>query len=426
MQLAHFAAFYKASWRANDWIYGRLDGIDRAIRIALNPDRLQRLYGNRSVRSDGGGVAEPASRYVGRFIRGLAVDTAPIALQTELGTCWDAAAVARELAWLDAPSIAPPPELKVCAAALTRRLHLEVLLRELPELARRIGDDDAMGAHLSDAARKVRDRCTAPNGIVAPDPEQAIALLRDGLLGADMVRDEAGSDHFTRTVSRAAALTHAVASDKNSGLKALGVLLKVTEWPVRLFHWIADGLSRATGTAAAVQGAFIGIGAALVAAALSTDKMPSVFVVAGWALLAAGLAATLLRDWQLGLLAAVAATALIGIADRSYVAVALAALAFIWLVPRIGSWLGLLALLAVAAWWSAGQPREDSFAALPCVLGLTGANPCGAAEAVSKAELLLQVGALVLLIFVLVLAAQWARGTRRWWRWLLDRRRQRR
>jgi len=42
MQLAHFGAFYKRSWRANDWTFGCLDGIDRAVRIALNADALQR------------------------------------------------------------------------------------------------------------------------------------------------------------------------------------------------------------------------------------------------------------------------------------------------------------------------------------------------------------------------------------------------
>ena len=44
MQFHHFGAFYKASWRANDWMWGRLDGSFHAVRASLNPERLRQLY----------------------------------------------------------------------------------------------------------------------------------------------------------------------------------------------------------------------------------------------------------------------------------------------------------------------------------------------------------------------------------------------
>src|SRR4051794_393067 len=41
LQAGHFGAFYKSSWRANDWMWGRLDGADRLVRTLLDPKRLQ-------------------------------------------------------------------------------------------------------------------------------------------------------------------------------------------------------------------------------------------------------------------------------------------------------------------------------------------------------------------------------------------------
>jgi len=49
LQLGHFAVFYKASWRANDWMFGRLDGAWRLAQAVLSPARLYQIYhGNRS------------------------------------------------------------------------------------------------------------------------------------------------------------------------------------------------------------------------------------------------------------------------------------------------------------------------------------------------------------------------------------------
>jgi patatin-related protein len=40
LQLHHFGAFYKASWRANDWMWGRLDGAGWLTHILLDPRRI--------------------------------------------------------------------------------------------------------------------------------------------------------------------------------------------------------------------------------------------------------------------------------------------------------------------------------------------------------------------------------------------------
>jgi patatin-related protein len=48
IQLGHFGAFLKASWRANDVMWGRLDGICQIVQCLVTPDRLQQLSARRS------------------------------------------------------------------------------------------------------------------------------------------------------------------------------------------------------------------------------------------------------------------------------------------------------------------------------------------------------------------------------------------
>ncbi len=43
MQADYFGAFYKASWRANDWMWGRVDGAGWLIQCLLDPKRLRLL-----------------------------------------------------------------------------------------------------------------------------------------------------------------------------------------------------------------------------------------------------------------------------------------------------------------------------------------------------------------------------------------------
>jgi len=43
MQFHHFGAFYKRSWRANDWMWGRLDGAGWLVHVLLDPRRVRRI-----------------------------------------------------------------------------------------------------------------------------------------------------------------------------------------------------------------------------------------------------------------------------------------------------------------------------------------------------------------------------------------------
>jgi predicted acylesterase/phospholipase RssA len=46
IRLGHFAGFYRRSWRANDFMWGRLDGVARIVDFLVDPDWQQRLPGS--------------------------------------------------------------------------------------------------------------------------------------------------------------------------------------------------------------------------------------------------------------------------------------------------------------------------------------------------------------------------------------------
>lgn len=361
MQLAHFGAFYKRSWRANDWTFGCLDGIDRAVRIALNPDALQKRYGNRRVQVCGAAPLD-ASLYVEKYLFDLAVAGAGPAIEPYLRGLWEAQlpAIRAELAWLDLPATVPPPVLEHCAQALTRRLQMETLRRELPEIATSLLIERATGAPPSNEAGEPLLVRVAPKGVpAAPDPRTAAQLVKDNLLGSETLGMQIGTDHLTRTASQGLATAHTALSSKYGGLNALNVLFKVTEWPLRVLYWLANRLARDSRTAVALESMAWGVGAALVIAGGMSEKMPGPVLAFGWALLAGAACATLLRSrpWGYALIIALVGTLLIVKKATLLVALALAGALLLILTPW-GAPVATLLVIGVAAWWSAGGSPE--------------------------------------------------------------------
>ncbi|MEO6362606.1 MAG: patatin-like protein [Caldimonas sp.] len=376
MQMAHFGAFYKRSWRANDWTFGRLDGIDRAVRIALNPDALQRLYGQRRVKSDAEGTTLPASKYVADFVHGLAVTGAESDLRVFLEHHWNGEAITKELSWLDETASLPPPVLEHCASALTRRLQLEALRFELPEIATSLIAEREGGAEPSPAGLLLLARI-APDGRPAmPTPEAAVCLVGNDLIGGDTMAMQPGSDLFTRTASQGLATAHAALSSRHGGLDAIKALFRVTEWPVRILYWLSNRLSRGSRTAAALEGGALGLGLALVGAALLIPKVPSALIGFGWALLAGVLVATALRQFWLGMLmlALLLAGAVLFDSSAPLPMILAAGAVFLALWLPIGAVVAAVLVVIGAAWWSAGGSAE-AWTVLSQQIGLGGGQP---------------------------------------------------
>jgi hypothetical protein len=131
LQLSHFGAFYKRSWRANDWMWGRLDAVGSLLRIVMDPARLRRLAGRDP------GFAERFERGLRALALGGDADAGPAVLQE----AWDEGRFAWELTFLHDPTVPVPRSLDWCIGAVERRLQLEILQEELPRVAAAVRED---------------------------------------------------------------------------------------------------------------------------------------------------------------------------------------------------------------------------------------------------------------------------------------------
>jgi patatin-related protein len=139
IKLFWFGAFFKKSWRVNDWIWGRLDGATRMVQATLDPARLRQLGLSSEKTYD--------------QLRRLAVGGK---YEAELGTRFDADSgqILAELAFLDAPDLATTADhLMTTVLAVARRLHADILTEELPHLADAVRDDPQAADDESPGAR---------------------------------------------------------------------------------------------------------------------------------------------------------------------------------------------------------------------------------------------------------------------------------
>lgn len=437
MQLAHFGAFYRKSWRANDWMVGRLDGIDRLVRIALNPDRLHRLYG---------GSAGAVDTVLAR-LRRLAVDDAEPDARAKLDEAWNSAALREELAFLARADARVPETLPLASEALVRRLHLEVLRRELPDLARAVHDDILDGTSDRGPSAKLaqqielsagfgralqwlqarwRERTTA-GALSLPLPTwfaQRPAETRLGAadairlyaadeyrIGRERLTGEAGADALTRTASRTIVVAHAALAAKRSGLMQFAALLRPLRLPLRAFHLAADRLLRESRSSTAVTTAMLVCGVLFVlGAGLAPEDAPLTGVAAiGWSLLFGWTATALLRQ-RLTRLLAIVLIALLLLAALGLEKALLPIVAGVALFVLLGlsTWLGGAVLSLIVLWWSVGKPGWDDLAAA-CSFAWPLVE-CARAPASAAALLLVQLAVPLAIVIVLALLAKLVDG----------------
>ncbi|HEX3539192.1 MAG TPA: patatin-like protein [Acidimicrobiales bacterium] len=233
-QIHHFGAFYKASWRANDWMWGRLDGAGWLVHVLLDPRRIGALH------REGG---KDAFRARLAAIAGPVPDIAIGADHGSLGTPL-AAAIDQELAFLDDDLVPVPVSLPATSLWVARAVQELIAARELVEVASQMlrqpgrGDGswptdvlNAAGtaAHATAAAqaavaavadgrspraatKEVRAAASSQGHGAAAigDPTQVVALLRSNPVCRQTFGDELGSPLLTKTLAKAVAVVAAV------------------------------------------------------------------------------------------------------------------------------------------------------------------------------------------------------------------------
>lgn len=209
LQLDHFGAFYKRSWRANDWLWGRYDAAGWLVYLLLHPGRLRAVG---ELVADDGGPAGFLDRLLTK-LRDIAVGAGVLDWdqQTYLGELWarDLPAVRAELGYLagGAGGGSDPVSLPVTSCAVARGLQYAILLEELPKLRDDLGLDLADGAAGTTTAswRARFDRAWEPSNGTRRRADVPVTLFRDCPVARETFADEVGSDLFTNTVATAVA-----------------------------------------------------------------------------------------------------------------------------------------------------------------------------------------------------------------------------
>ncbi|UUU26095.1 patatin-like protein [Streptomyces sp. DSM 40750] len=214
LQLHHFGAFFKRSWRANDWMWGRLDGAGWLVHVLLAPKWLKRLAEEgvpveRRLREIAGPGEPP-----GVFTTGREGEPAELGFLTAGGDA-------------ELPDSLPLTSMWV-AAGLQRLIVAE----ELPCVAAEAeADQKAGGARAADGFLELyRKRYPGPAEQV--DPETVEELLDACRISAETYTGEKDSKLLKHTVSHAAVVT------------ANAVGTAVDRWSWRLLFGTVSGTLR--------------------------------------------------------------------------------------------------------------------------------------------------------------------------------------
>jgi patatin-related protein len=308
----HFAAFYKASWRANDWLWGRLDGATRLTQLALDPDRLRQL------------ADSPATAVAA--IEEAATGPPPVAGATptevgdhaELTARFDRNGCLEELRYLDDPDLPVPPSLPTCAMQIARRRHLAILREDLGRLAAAVDTDAAEGSRHTGAGPAFRtayrlavEAAGSAGAIPAATMFHLVASCR---LGAEAIADDAGSDLYAGTVSQTAAVSMATLDSKYAGLGPARVLTRPLRGLLLILYALIAGSTRFGRAARAAVALALAAGGALLAIALLQEEIPVLVATLGAALVVGGVAMSALRSraWQFGVVLGLPVLAVLG------------------------------------------------------------------------------------------------------------------
>ncbi|MEV4317215.1 patatin-like protein [Actinocrispum sp. NPDC049592] len=255
--LSRFSGFLKRSWRANDWIWGRMDAASMLCRVLLDPARIRRaadLAGELPAAGDEEAATALARNVVDSLVTVLfGCDPADDAIQTAR-----ALAVGELIhAYVTEPGTALPATCPHLAELVAWSLHIQIILEELPELRRAILADSVDGASTrSNSERFVRQYDTLIDEIERLPAGQPLdketvdlglraleAFDRAGV-GREPMGEEAASDQMIRTVASAAATAITVADSDRLGVKAARPVTRSLRGLVLLPYWTILGLTR--------------------------------------------------------------------------------------------------------------------------------------------------------------------------------------
>ena len=278
LQLHHFGAFLKESWRANDWMWGRLDGAGKLVQVLLQPDRFARIA---DEQADGNGDA--ARRWAYEQVMALATGwrgDEPASADPALLQQWRSFsdAVWNELAYVADESQPVPASLPCCSRGSHTGGTSTSVVTSCRRSPRRCGGapttEEQRRATRSEFVRSVPATGEALTTAAVP------ALLVKCKVSKETLGDEIGGDLFTRTASTALAVTtNALHAEKRLGpLRHLFQYARSGVLAVWLFAQTAAKSSRTS--FAATTSALVFAGGVIAVAILGVTVPPILLIAA--------------------------------------------------------------------------------------------------------------------------------------------------
>ncbi|MGW4520462.1 patatin-like protein [Amycolatopsis sp. NPDC004378] len=203
MQADYFGAFYKASWRASDWMWGRVDGAGWLVQCLLDPQRLETLrdlIGPEAFRTELVELLTPLWRLPDRD------DNAEPAEVQQLTGQLDAELAFLGLnAKLESVDFATtrPVSMPVTAMVLARTRQAEIAAEELPVVATQAAADVKTGGCSGRASAGFRARAAQPIAGAAA----AQSVFQACQVSAEKLAGEQGTAQLTRTLVKLGAAT---------------------------------------------------------------------------------------------------------------------------------------------------------------------------------------------------------------------------
>jgi patatin-related protein len=303
LQLHHFGAFYKRSWRANDWLWGRLDGATRLVQIVLDPRRLRTVAAEKGM--DAAAAAE--------IIIGIATAGATDDEYAYLTTRWKVEQLSQELAFLDDAAAAVPAVLPRCWGAVATGIQWRILHEELGGVAA-AARADVTAKCLPTASGALWAAELPPERVLSP--QEVVAQFTRCAIGTEQVKDEFETDYFTGLASKAGAVAGSVLRGSKSGFpkRVRGVATFLRGILVALYL-LARGVTSGSRFSMFAVALTLAIGGAFLALTLVANP-PALVTSIGMILVLAGFGLAFLRGagkWFV-LATALVIAAIIGVA----------------------------------------------------------------------------------------------------------------
>ncbi|MFF7725543.1 patatin-like protein [Streptomyces sp. NPDC008001] len=360
-QLHHFGAFYRPSWRINDWIHGRMDGAAHIVRMLMSTERLRQIASHRDDE------AATAAGIAG-LIRACAVSAADSTDGEWLAKRWDQGCAEACLGFVtdhvvgggaaDPLSAQTDPRLHRCLEAVTYGLQTHILRQDLGRLADAVRGEGADRPRASTAWLK--DYESANTG-TDPLPPADLWKLWQGAkkIGTQRIREEVGGDLLADTAARTAAVAVSAFASFKRPKVVTTILGALHGYTLAVWAMVAF-LTRPGRFGNRLVQLAVATGGVLLATSLLVPGLPPFFTLAGVLVLLAGWSAAALlsrRAWHVGLKLAIALAVTVGAFVLLYVGggVEAPSEADAWrLLAKAG--VGLLVVLM--GWWIAWTPRR--------------------------------------------------------------------